>query len=339
MTVRRWWTTAGALLASAAILTAVTVNGSLQVLGTLTAAIVDFAGASSTAPMKAGPFLPGACSVGQAFFKTDADPGRNIHLCTAANTWTQVQGGGAGSDGKPELRYISRFADFGGVSYNESAYHEGGFKFQRFTGINFNNPSGASAGMLNAGVLAIPTAATANSITRAYTNLHSNIDATASDSLYFYTDLNWDLRARFRCPSTADCSDMFFALGLIATNNDDPPGSAVGIRFVPGTDTNLMFYSSVNPGQWGSTYDTGVPPGTGWHVLRIRSDGSQKYKVWMSLDGGNEISVCASGCTLSQSNNWLFGAKFQVFVKTLVASAKVIQLDYLSFWMDRGESW
>ena len=60
--------------------------------------VVDFTGSASTAPMKAGTSLPGTCTVGQAFFKTDAAPGQNIYLCTAANTWTQVQGGG-GSGG------------------------------------------------------------------------------------------------------------------------------------------------------------------------------------------------------------------------------------------------
>mgnify|MGYP005844760539 CR=1 FL=1 len=56
--------------------------------------VVDFTGSASTAPMKAGTSLPGTCTVGQAFFKTDAAAGQNIYLCTAANTWTQVQGGG-----------------------------------------------------------------------------------------------------------------------------------------------------------------------------------------------------------------------------------------------------
>lgn len=88
------WVAVG--LVCAGLLWAATVNGSLNVLGTLSANIVDFSGAASTAPMKSGTSLPGVCAVGQTYFKTDAAAGQNIYLCTAANTWSQVVGGGGG---------------------------------------------------------------------------------------------------------------------------------------------------------------------------------------------------------------------------------------------------
>jgi hypothetical protein len=52
---------------------------------------VDFSGANSTKPSKTGTALPATCSVGESFFKTDAQPGLNQYACTAANVWT-VQG-------------------------------------------------------------------------------------------------------------------------------------------------------------------------------------------------------------------------------------------------------
>jgi len=65
---------------------------------------VDFSNASSTKPSKTGTVLPGACSVGETFVKTDAAAGANLYVCTAPNIWT-VQGGtlpeyGVGSYGK-----------------------------------------------------------------------------------------------------------------------------------------------------------------------------------------------------------------------------------------------
>ena len=55
--------------------------------------------AVSTAPLKTGTSLPGSCTVGQMYFKSDVTAGQNLHLCTATNTWTQVTGGGGGGGG------------------------------------------------------------------------------------------------------------------------------------------------------------------------------------------------------------------------------------------------
>jgi hypothetical protein len=46
--------------------------------------------------VKKGASLPAACEVGEQFFLTGAAAGRNLHLCTSANTWTAVAGGGGG---------------------------------------------------------------------------------------------------------------------------------------------------------------------------------------------------------------------------------------------------
>jgi hypothetical protein len=57
---------------------------------------INFGQAPSTIPAKAGTSLPGTCTVGEQFFKTDATAGVNLYGCTATNVWT-VQGttGGA----------------------------------------------------------------------------------------------------------------------------------------------------------------------------------------------------------------------------------------------------
>lgn len=59
----------------------------------------DFSGASATSPSKSGvsASIPGTCSVGQTYFKTDAAAGQNLFGCTSVNTWTLL---GAGTGGQ-----------------------------------------------------------------------------------------------------------------------------------------------------------------------------------------------------------------------------------------------
>ncbi|MEO8127518.1 MAG: hypothetical protein ABI822_10540 [Bryobacteraceae bacterium] len=51
----------------------------------------DFSGASHVTPAKTGTIAnrPATCTVGELYFATDAaTAGKNLHFCTAANTWT-----------------------------------------------------------------------------------------------------------------------------------------------------------------------------------------------------------------------------------------------------------
>ena len=52
------------------------------------ARMVDFSGASSTKPSKAGTVLPASCSAGETFLKTDGPAGQNIYVCTQSNLWS-----------------------------------------------------------------------------------------------------------------------------------------------------------------------------------------------------------------------------------------------------------
>jgi hypothetical protein len=54
---------------------------------------VDFSGASTTKPFKAGTALPATCSVAEAFYQTNAPAGLNLYGCTAVNSWTLLSAG------------------------------------------------------------------------------------------------------------------------------------------------------------------------------------------------------------------------------------------------------
>jgi hypothetical protein len=54
---------------------------------------VNFTAANATSPFQAGASLPATCSVGQAFFQTNAAAGLNLYGCTATNSWTLFSAG------------------------------------------------------------------------------------------------------------------------------------------------------------------------------------------------------------------------------------------------------
>lgn len=79
------------LLGSEGLLTGQTVvNGGRVQIGPW-----DASGATYTIPAKRGTTaqLPATCTQGAEYFATDAAPGQNKYLCSAANTWTQQQTG------------------------------------------------------------------------------------------------------------------------------------------------------------------------------------------------------------------------------------------------------
>src|SRR6185437_3850725 len=71
---------------------------------------VNFTAATSTSPFQAGTTLPATCSVGQAFFQTNAAAGLNLYGCTATNSWTLFSAGILQGDvtGTPSASVVSQ---------------------------------------------------------------------------------------------------------------------------------------------------------------------------------------------------------------------------------------
>lgn len=74
-----------------------------------------------------GTSLPGTCTVGDLFFKSDATAGQNLYECAVTNTWTQQLNNGAGSgngdalQGSPLSQFASTTsAQLAGVLSNET---------------------------------------------------------------------------------------------------------------------------------------------------------------------------------------------------------------------------
>jgi hypothetical protein len=333
--VRRWIGIVITGLATAALLLAVTLNGSLNVLGTLTANVVDFSGAASTAPMKAGTTLPPACSVGQAFFKSDAPAGQNIYLCTASNTWSQVSGGGATFDWKPSTRYVVFRTEFPGFWNQGSPAYFGDVILNRVVGTqSLNNPAYGSDG-LHHGVATISTTSTSGNRSAWFFN-SSYAAAGDAESLFALSSSPWEFVVVFRYPNSTDFANSSFYVGMMDDTSSNPP-AGVAVRYIAGTDSGFMFATAA-ANAWGETLSSGVTPDTNWHRFRIRSDGAVANKIWFQLDNGPEYSGCPSGCNLTvsayQSSAW--SGVFYVSLTTNEAAQKAAQLDYLHLWRDLG---
>jgi hypothetical protein len=59
----------------------------------------DASGAMSTKPAKTGATIPGTCSSGELFFKTNDPAGQNLYVCNPDNTWNHVSGTPQGNIG------------------------------------------------------------------------------------------------------------------------------------------------------------------------------------------------------------------------------------------------
>src|SRR5216684_8797395 len=82
---------------------AATLYGQTQVDLRTQSKSVDFSGANATKPFKSGTVFPSVCSVGEAYYKTDAPAGSNIYACTSLNAWTLETSGSppvTGNSGK-----------------------------------------------------------------------------------------------------------------------------------------------------------------------------------------------------------------------------------------------
>lgn len=326
---------AAGVLAAAVLLWAVDVAGNLNVLGTLTATVVDFTSATSTAPMKSGTTLPATCSVGQQFFKSDAVAGQNIYLCTAANTWTQVTGGGGTFDWKPSAQYAVYQSEMNAFYNQGSPAYLGGLILSRAVGsTTLNNPN-YDPPYPNAGIASIATTAVAaNRI--AWNASVGGPFASETSSYFTNTNRPWELVVVFRYRASTDYAASDFYVGLLANTSENPP-RGVCVRYLSGSDTSFTIaYGQQNA--WGGTIVTGVAPDTNWHKLRIRADGTTANKIWIKLDNGTEYSGCPTGCDLAvatyQNQGWC--GTLYLSLTTNEAVAKTVQFDYVHFWADLG---
>ncbi|MBI4892561.1 MAG: hypothetical protein HY821_18190 [Acidobacteria bacterium] len=320
-------------LLSAALLWGMTVNGSLAVLGTLTANVVDFGASSSTAPNKSGIALPATCSVGQTYFKTDAAAGRNLYLCTAANTWT-VAAGAAASAAEPDptdvgwmvhreecMAVAQQNASNAGWIMGENLWFLAGLGGSGYSlsGVQPGNtdmtdgPNHPGQWLLQTGA----TSGTAFALTLApYAKTSAWLDASRT---------GWKACWVFKLGTTTQMS-AWIGLGndtsLFAWYN------YVALYYdATTTAQNFRFRTGKYTAGTNADFDTGIAGDTAWHTFCIQGDDVEQGKVRMKLDGV-EKTLCGAGCDVTATIVNDKALQTEVRLKTNEAASKSLYLDY-----------
>ena len=94
-------------------------------------------------------------------------------------------------------------------------------------------------------------------------------------------------------------------------------------------DTNFMFEGEYGNG--GGAVSSGIAADTNWHHLKLFWVSANK--MGMSLDGGSTVTLCTSGCTITNGwsgGGWPFGAAVYCGSGT-VAAQTTVDLDYFGF--------
>jgi hypothetical protein len=76
-----------------------------------------------------------------------------------------------------------------------------------------------------------------------------------------------------------------------------------------------------------------APSATAFHTLKMRADGTIARKIWFSVNGGTEKSLCASGCDIAPSDQgWADLAAIPTMTAgTSAAAEKTVSLDFFGF--------
>lgn len=293
------------------------INGSRSILGEWNAG-----GAVSTIPAKVGTMLPAGCAVGEQFFKSDAAAGQNLHLCTAANTWTQVSGAAGGGGGESvcapgDARHFCVVEDFVMSSTTSGQIGTLGW----LTGGS--GSTGGIAGVWpNVGILRLTTGAVSGNMQRV------NLTSTAPALGDWLADAarQHEVKFVFRLNSPAD-SNFRLVVGAINTANGLIDH---GFAFGKGNDGTFSLINGA--GGEVAQASTGVNADAAWHTVKFHTDGTPQ-KLYVTLDESVTITACPAGggCDMSTSapfgyTSYTLGAS----VITNAAAARTLDLDYIS---------
>lgn len=319
-------------LAGAALLWGMTVNGSLAVLGTLTASVVDFGSATATVPARKGAGAPsGVCGQGEMYFRTDSLPGQNLYICTAADTWAATGGGGSAGKGLVEPRYIQVSEDFGvpAASVTGNSTWRGSASVFSFTGSG-NFGAYQAGAWPNVGIARLSSGSGA----AGHLNQSDISGSVAWGTLP--TTSTWKYYLVFKFPAAADydaAATTWIGLGGISGS----PPNGFGIRRT-GAETNWQLYFKSGDGTQAT--DSGwVAADTNWHTLKFASDGTAANKVWVSMDGGTAKSICVSGCDANAGAGWWGNPTlngFYMYQTATSGNTRNLVVDYFGFEGEAG---
>ena len=225
------------------------------------------------------------------YFKSDD----KLYKLTSAGTETEIGGsaGGATYDAADPstISFRDEFlgADVGSGWVRSQAHWQIAAVGSGNGTVTTGNPT--AAGMQNPGQILIPTGTVSGGGT--IVGLHS-----------YGAMRNWDVRrANWKQSwvfSLSRTTQTDFAIGFARDYNFVPANinSYAWLRYTATTAASTWKFASGMYGGTSASYDTTITADTNAHTFTLRGD-AVGNKLWFSLDGGTEISACASGCTIT----------------------------------------
>jgi hypothetical protein len=308
------------LLAGAGLLWGLTVNGSLSVLGTLTAVRLDMSGAVSTRPVREASSAPATCATGEQYFNTAS---KTLWVCSATDVWGQVGGSSGGVDPTDVSLWWFR-EDFTPIQVSGSLI----LGEQSWWKNNIGSPAGAALAASNNGnTKSNPGLVKLSSGTTASAGLALAMDPYGyRQGLLGIATQTWKTKFVFALGQTTQirANVGWHSKGGLYTAAD---AVYVGMDYTAAsTATNFKLVVSNWTGTVG-TYDTGVAGDLNYHTVTMRGDGTAVYAAW---DGGTEVSFCPAGCTVTATlPDTSQDAVFQAFVTTADTTSKDLYLDFV----------
>lgn len=319
--MKRAWKLGAGLVCAAALLWGMTVNGSLSVLGTLTAVIVDFSGSSATAPARKGAGAPGGtCVAGEQYFRTDGTAGMNLYFCTAANVWTQMNSATALNfrdnlagtntvDWNPlDSSVFWLVEDFAGGANTTGNVGNSGMVFTGLSSgtLDYTLNLGSNGLTAHPGVAQVKSTTSTNSGGVLSFGVSTGVSTFNADDLFNSKD--WEYQVIARLPST---SDARFRVALQKDLVLVSASATAMIRY----DTNATYSDQTKNGGTGAWVAQVCPSGgcgsdtggvtaaitssavdTNWHRFRLAKTGTTMY---FQVDNGAAKTMCASGCDMT----------------------------------------
>lgn len=186
--------------------------------------------------------------------------------------------------------------------------------------VTTGNPS--AAGMTNPGQILIPTGTVSGGGN--VVGLHSY----GAMRIWDVRRANWKKSWVFSISGT---TQIDFAIGFAKDQNSAPASinSYAWLRYTATTAASTWRFASGMYGGTSASYDTTITADTNAHTVTVRGDAAGN-KLWFSLDGGTEISACASGCTITATPTDETVQPI-VAVITTDTNSKTVMLDFFGF--------